>query len=109
MDDFIEEQKRLIEEKKCYEQFLKGQGFCIVCLHSDPRDLEYHHIGGKANSPLIVSLCRNCHGRISRLQRHWPKGWSNKNKPQWQKDSITIRGYLDLLRLITEHRLAQNE
>ncbi len=78
MKDYFDGVKKLIAENKLLETFLKGQGYCIICNHDDPLDLENHHMGAKANSNLIISLCRNCHGRISRKQRYWPKEWSKK-------------------------------
>ncbi len=95
---------RLLEEKKIQDNLLQSQGYCVVCNHNDPLDLEFHHIGGRSNSSIVVSMCRNCHGRISRMQRFWPKGWYDKSKPQEQKDVMTMRGMSDLFRVISDYR-----
>lgn len=98
----------LVEIKRWIELFLNGQGYCIICSHDDPLDLEYHHVGGKVNSSLVVSLCRNCHGRLSRTQRRsWPKGWSDKKNPKRIKSAYALRGLSDLLRLKSEQMLRQ--
>lgn len=102
MENYFDNVGKLIKENKTIEQFLKGQGYCIICYHDDPLDLENHHIGAKSNNILVVSLCRNCHGRISRKQRYWPEGWSTKNKPQPKKDAIFLIGIGDVFRMIGE-------
>lgn len=94
--------EQLIKENKWLEKFFEGQGCCVICFHADPFDLELHHVGGKANSDFQVSLCRNCHGRISRKQYNWPKDWSKKGKNQKQKTSFLLRGFADILQEIAE-------
>lgn len=107
-DYFDGDIKKLIEENKWIKQFLEGQGYCIICNHDDPLDLENHHMGAKTNSELIVSLCRNCHGRISRKQRYWPKGWSKKNKSQMEKDGFLIYGISEILKMTAQRILDGN-
>ncbi|MDE2590059.1 MAG: hypothetical protein KGL95_10395, partial [Patescibacteria group bacterium] len=76
----------------------EGQGCCVLCLHSDPFDLEDHHVGGKANSDFTISLCRNCHGKLSRKQYNWPKGWSKKNKNEKQRMACLLIGLGDFVK-----------
>lgn len=101
MDNF-DSLEHLIRENKWLEQFLAGQGCCVWCFHSDPFDLEDHHVGAKANSDFTVSTCRNCHGRLSRKQYDWPKGWSKKNKSEKQKTACLLIGLADVVRGIGE-------
>ena len=42
---------------------------CIVCTESDPRCLELHHIAGRGFAPDCVIACRNCHAKLSDMQR----------------------------------------
>lgn len=43
---------------------------CARCGCSDPRVLEAHHIGGRANDPhSVVIYCRNCHAIVEECQR----------------------------------------
>ncbi|MGI0062440.1 MAG: hypothetical protein ACREBA_08315, partial [Nitrosotalea sp.] len=79
-----------------------GQGCCVMCFHSDPFDLEGHHVGARANSDFIVSTCRNCHGKLSRKQYDWPEGWSKKNKDEKKKTGCLLMGLGDLVRGIGE-------
>jgi len=105
MDDYFKDISKIIEENKWIEQFISAQGYCLVCGHNDPLDLELHHIAGRKNSSVTVSLCRNCHGKISRRQRNWPKVWLNDNNPINICDAILLRGYSDLYRLVSEKYL----
>lgn len=104
-DDYFKDISKIIEENKWIEQFISAQGYCIVCGHNNPLDLELHHIAGRKNSSVTVSLCRNCHGKISRRQRSWPKVWLNDNNSINICDAILLRGYSDLYRLISEKYL----
>lgn len=102
--NYFDDKKRLEEEKKIQDNLLQSQGYCIICNHADPYDLEFHHIGGRSNNSLLVSMCRNCHGKVSRMQRFWPKGWSDKSKSQELKDAFLLRGMSDLLRVMSDYR-----
>lgn len=103
MKDYFDDVKSLIESKKQMDKLVESQGVCLVCGHDNPLDFEYHHIGGKANSSIVISICRNCHGRLSRKQYHWPKGWSHKSKPSMKALAMLLRGISDILRVISDH------
>ena len=105
MADYFDNIKKVIAEKKEYDNFLKAQGYCIICGHDDPLDLEYHHLAGKINSSHVISMCRNCHGRISRRQRAWPQGWSKNNNSTTKRLAILLRGISDILRVMSDHLL----
>ncbi|MDE2590901.1 MAG: hypothetical protein KGL95_14695 [Patescibacteria group bacterium] len=96
--------EQLIKENKWLEKFFEGQNCCVICDHTDPFDLEYHHVGGRKNSDFTVSSCRICHGRLSRKQYGWPKGWSKKNKNRKKKEACLLMGLGDLIRLIGEKK-----
>lgn len=102
MKDYFKQVQMLISEKKWIEEFLSGQGYCIICGHDNPLDLEYHHVAGKNNDDLTVSVCRNCHGRLSRYQRFWPNTWTQKDNPLDLKRAFFLRGLADILRLTAE-------
>ncbi len=101
-ENYFDEIEKILEENDWLEELLSAQGYCIVCGHDEPLDLEYHHVGGRLNSDVTVSLCRNCHGRISRGQRWWPKVWMNHNNPIDVCKAILFRGYSDLFRLVSD-------
>ncbi|MGI0047511.1 MAG: hypothetical protein ACREBB_10060 [Nitrosotalea sp.] len=102
LDEYLYSIEQLIKGNKWLKQFFEGQGCCVLCLHSDPFDLEDHHLGGKANSDFTVSLCRICHGKISRKQYDWPENWSKKNKSKKQRTACLLMGLGDLVRKIGE-------
>jgi len=109
MIDYFDNLNTLKEIKKFLDWFLESQGFCVICGYDNPLDLEGDHIGARANSPLVVSLCRNCHGRKSKMQRKsWPQGWYDKNKPRQIKKALVLRGFSDLLRIKSDHILEEN-
>ena len=85
MEDYFEKIKELLDTESWIIEFLLAQGYCVICEHDDPLDMEFHHVGRKRNSDVVISVCRNCHGRFSRKQRWWPKvSLSKKNSPQIQ-------------------------
>lgn len=102
-DYFDGDIKTLIAQKKTFDKLVESQGICVICGHDNPTDFEYHHIAGKANSPLVISLCRNCHGRLSRKQYIWSKGWSRKSKSSMKALAMLLRGISDVLRVISDH------
>ena len=108
---YFEMMKQRKEEKDWIDEYVCGQGYCHVCGHDDPQDMEYHHIGAQSNSDVVISLCRNCHGKLSRKQmKSWPDGWSLKNKPKKIKTALLLRGLSDLLILVGRHlRLISDE
>ena len=102
-NEYLENIHRIIDEKKWLDTVCNGQGFCVACGHDDQLDLELHHIAGRENSPVLVSLCRNCHYRISKVQNEqWPEDWYKKKNSQARKNAYLLRGLSDLLRLISD-------
>ena len=45
---------------------------CYRCGESDPHCLERHHIAGQAYDDRTMIACRNCHRKLSDLQRDHP-------------------------------------
>ncbi len=104
MKDYFDDIKKMLGENKAYEKLVESQGVCLICGHDNPIDFEDHHIGGKSNSSIGISLCRNCHGRLSRNQQQdWPNGWSRKSKPSMKALAMLLRGISDVLRVISDH------
>lgn len=103
MDDYLNSLEQRIKENKWLKQFFDAQGYCVICGHSDPFDLEGHHVGGKSNSDFVISLCRNCHGKVSRKQYNWPKDWAKKNKPKKKQLACLLIGLSDVIRKVGEN------
>lgn len=50
---------------------------CVHCGESDDRCLEDHHIAGRRFDPATMVLCRNCHRKLSDMQRDHRKPIGN--------------------------------
>lgn len=98
-EEYFADLKTFMKCKQWLEEFLTGQGFCIICGHNDPLDLEYHHVGRERNSSdFVVSCCRNCHGRLSRSQRLWPQESLRSDNSQKVKDAFVFNGLSEILK-----------
>jgi hypothetical protein len=101
-DDYDSEREALMRENKIRDWLLAGTGHCIICGNTDPRVFEEHHIAGRKHSDLTVTLCANCHQKISRGQRSYPKGWLRTRLSPLSCIAYTLRGIADILRAISE-------
>jgi hypothetical protein len=61
--------------------------------------LESHHVAGKNNSDITVSLCVPCHNEITRHQDVWDIRWTNQNNPEGLRDAFILQGIRELLLL----------
>lgn len=55
------------------ERRLGDHTLCVVCGESDPRCRELHHLAGQRYGDDLVSVCRNCHRKLSDDQRDHPE------------------------------------
>jgi hypothetical protein len=98
---------------------------CAICGESDPialvrsdlcyecqarqagkPDIEQHHVAGKQNSDVTVPLLANEHRLASDMQQDWPqRTLRNPDSSPLLKASGSIRGFLDILRLIIDRVL----
>lgn len=58
---------------------------CVRCGEDDDRCLEDHHVAGQAYDPETMIFCRNCHRKLSDMQKDHPK---QKSKPPSQEEII---------------------
>ncbi len=74
---------------------------CAKCDRGRHRysELDKHHVFGKANSPLIVSIPVNDHrAELSNAQQEWPqKTLQNSYKSPLLAQAASIRGSIDLI------------
>lgn len=68
---------------------------CVVCERRDGH-FEEHHLAGKHNSALVVSVCIRCHGRLTERQNGWDPRWVVEGNPEPLKHSFLVRGLSDL-------------
>jgi hypothetical protein len=68
---------------------------CAVCRRAYG-PFERHHIAGRRNSDLTVSVCLRCHRRLSGRQKEWDPRWQATGNSRDLKESLLIRGLSDL-------------
>ena len=108
-DDYESERELLISEQKVRDKLLSGRCLCCICGDMDPRVLEEHHIAGRKHSTLTVTLCGNCHRKLSRKQRSYPNCWLQPHLSPLKCIAFTLRGLADILRAISDFLLEQDE
>jgi hypothetical protein len=67
MDDYEKEQER--RKQKALERLGTNNPICVLCGESDWRCLELHHIAGKPFDGALAIVCRNCHRKLSDMQK----------------------------------------
>lgn len=72
---------------------------CLYCGENDDRCLEAHHIGARRYDPDTVIVCRNCHRKLSDMQRDHPKPVAN---PPGLEECVAhfLLGLADLFELL---------
>jgi hypothetical protein len=88
-------------KQKRLEDLGSNNPACTLCGENDDRTLESHHIAGRAFDDELVSLCRNCHRKLSDDQKDHPKQIS---KPPTNIETIghLLLGLADFLALLVE-------
>ncbi len=75
----------------------KGQCFCCGV------SFEEHHIGGKNNSSITVTVCTRCHQELNNKQMTWDSRWSCAGNSTNLKNSFVIQGLQDVLALKSDN------
>jgi hypothetical protein len=101
-DDYSIELKRRIQEQKELDKILSGAGFCCICGIIDPLGLDEHHIAGRKHSDLTITVCKICHGKLSRMQRSYPETWLQKRLSPLKSIAFMLRGIADILRITSD-------
>ena len=71
MNNIENEQER--RKQKAIERLGTNNPVCVLCGETDWRCLELHHIAGKSFDDALAILCRNCHRKLSDLQKDHPQ------------------------------------
>jgi len=61
--------------------------------------LELHHIAGRNNSEMTVSLCVPCHNEITMHQSTWDIRWTRNNNTENLQNAFIMQGLRELLLL----------
>ena len=100
-EEYERNQKQLIEEKRAMEEIIQSGGCCLLCgYNEDPRILEEHHIAGRKNSDITITVCPNCHRKLSRKQYTWDGDWVKDNNSLLKKIAFLLLGFSVVLMLI---------
>jgi hypothetical protein len=76
-------------------------GSCCICGENDPRCIELHHIAGQHYDGQLVPVCRNCHRKLSDVQRDHPP--QIETPPSFvEVVGHYLLGLADLLRLVAD-------
>lgn len=70
--------------------------YCEICSHSDGK-LEVHHVGGRKHGNESITICCECHKKLTDKQRLWDRSWFDPNAEN--KDAFLIRGLIDICKL----------
>jgi hypothetical protein len=56
-------------KQRALERLGSNNPSCVLCSYDDPLALELHHLAGQAFGDDTVTVCRNCHRRLSDYQK----------------------------------------
>ena len=106
--DYIEQRKLLEIETKWIGDILRKGGYCLICGYSDnPLVIELHHVAGKRNSDITISVCPTCHRILSLDQSCWDSLWTRVDNNPMVKDALFLRGLSDILKVKSNQMLGE--
>lgn len=74
---------------------------CALCPENNPCCLEKHHIAGRVHDNACITLCLNCHDKLSDGQKSHPN-IKGKIPTEFEKIVHFLWGLADLLALLRE-------
>jgi hypothetical protein len=99
MNDFEKNQER--RKQKALERLGTNNPVCVLCGESDWRCQELHHIAGKQFNAALAIVCRNCHRKLSDMQKDHPQQSSAPPDPV-ERIGHFLLGLADLLALLVD-------
>jgi len=64
-----------IKETKIVAKLIQSGSTCLVCFVTNPFLIEWHHVGGRKHSNILLPLCANCHLLASKHQTAYGISW----------------------------------
>jgi hypothetical protein len=65
--------RRQARRRRALERLGSKYPACVICGENDPLVLELHHTEGQKFGNTLVPVCRNCHRKLSDLQKNHPE------------------------------------
>ncbi len=66
------EKKYETRRQKAFDRLGTDEPICAFCGETDWRCMELHHIAGDGFDQTLVTVCRNCHRKLSEMQKDHP-------------------------------------
>jgi hypothetical protein len=99
MNDLEKNQER--RKQKALERLGTNNPVCVLCGESDWRCQELHHIASKQFDAALAIVCRNCHRKLSDMQRDHPQQSSTPPDPLECIGHVLL-GLADLFAILVE-------
>lgn len=87
-----------IEVQRFLDSLRYSSGCCVICYNDEPFVLEEHHIAGRNNSDITVTVCANHHVKLTRMQKTWNSRWKRDNNSLLEAEAFLFNGLADVLR-----------
>jgi len=95
------ELRRETRRQKAFDRLGTDCPICICCGETDWRCMELHHLEGKDFGKTLICVCRNCHRKLSDMQKdRTPSGSSGSPPTSSECIGQFLQGLADLLILI---------
>ena len=75
---------------------------CVICGETDPRCLEQHHLAGEKYGGDLVTICRNCHRKLSDDQLDHAPGLQPNPENKEAVIGHFLLGLCDFLSMVIE-------
>jgi hypothetical protein len=85
--------------QNAFERLGTNNPRCVVCGETDWRCLELHHLPGRGYGDELVIVCRNCHRKLSDMQKDHPASSKEPSDPL-EIIGRFLLGMADLLELL---------
>ncbi|MDE2166558.1 MAG: HNH endonuclease [Alphaproteobacteria bacterium] len=97
------EMQQETRRQKAFERLGTDNPICVCCGETDWRCMELHHVEGKDHGKTLVCVCRNCHRKLSHMQKDHTQS-ARLGKPPTNIESIgkLLQGLADFLIMLAE-------
>jgi hypothetical protein len=103
-------------DKETYKKSMKSMYWkgnrvrcCYVCGLDDPDMLEevvLHHVDGRANSDLVIDLCKNHHDKVHDITNKAAPNDKSKDASKQKRRGMQLITQAALFKVIAEHQIA---